>query len=59
MLNSLLSELKDIIHEIDKIGWKEQKTSEDYSRADELINRADEIIYLLNDIFRQNHIASI
>lgn len=59
MLNSLLSELKDIIHEIDKIGWKEQKTSEDYNRADELINRADEIIYLLNDIFRANHIAAI
>ena len=59
MLNSLLSALKDIIHEIDEIGWKEQKTSEDYSRADELINRADEIIYLLNDIFRQNHIAMI
>ena len=59
MLNSLLSELKDIIHEIDEIGWKEQKTSEDCSRADELINRADEIIYLLNDIFRANHIAMI
>ena len=59
MLNSLLSELKDIIHEIDETGWKEQKTSEDYSRADELLNRADEIIYSLNDIFRANHIAPI
>ena len=59
MLNSLLSELKDIIHEIDETGWKEQKTSEDYIRADELINRADEIIYLLNDIFKQNHIVMI
>ena len=59
MLNSLLTELKDIIYEIDKIGWKEQKTSEDYIRADELINRADEIIYSLNDIFRENHIDMI
>lgn len=56
MLNSLLSELKDVIHEIDEIGWKEQKTSEDYSRADELNNRANEIIYWLNDILRENHI---
>lgn len=56
MLNSLLTELKDIIHEIDEIGWKEQKTSEDYSRADELNNRANEIIYWLNDILSANHI---
>lgn len=59
MLNSLLSELKDVIHEIDGTGWKEQKISEDYSRADELLNRADEIIYSLNDIFRENHITMI